>query len=148
MKVLKSTPTRSSHSSAYAYDLSICWRLWNEINEVCFDGTLRPPVRIVIESDLSHMLNGRLHELDDGTGGGIAGYCDLDNDTGQEVLLLLDDMNARELMEVLAHEMVHQHLAQTLGYTNMCRTGHTELFNSYAPKIHKYYGINLLDSSY
>lgn len=135
------------HASAYAYDQSICWRLWNEINDTCFDGELRPPLRIVIESDLQHLLD-RKHELDEGQGGGVAGYCDIDPDTEQEVILLVDDMDARELMEVMAHEMVHQHLAQTHGYLNMCRLGHAAVFESYAPRIARYYGIKLLGAGY
>lgn len=134
-------------ASAYAYDQTICWRLWNEINDTCFDGELRPPLKIIVESDLSHLLEGR-HELDEGQGGGVAGYCDIDPDTQQEVILLIDDMDARELMEVMAHEMVHQHLAQTHGYTNMCRLGHAAAFEEYAPRIARYYGIKLLGAGY
>lgn len=138
---------KAEHASAYAYDQTICWRLWNEINDACFDGELRPPLKIIVESDLQHLLEGR-HELDEGQGGGVAGYCDIDPDTGQEVILLIDDMDARELMEVMAHEMVHQHLAQTQGYTKMCQIGHAAAFEGYAERIARYYGIKLLGAGY
>jgi hypothetical protein len=60
-----------------SFTLSQCWRLWNEINDVCFDGELRPPLHIFIEKDLSHLIDHN-HPLDEGDGGGIAGFCDQD----------------------------------------------------------------------
>lgn len=139
MKILK--PVTAS------FTLSQCWRLWNEINEVCFDGELRPPLHIIIERDLSHLIDHN-HPLDEGDGGGIAGFCDLDPHTHQEVLLFRSDLQPRELMEVMAHEMVHQHLAQTVGYRRMCQIGHNRVFDDYAERISRYHGLKLLGEKY
>jgi hypothetical protein len=53
-----------------------------------------------------------------------------------------------ELIQVLAHEMVHQALAEKHGYVGMLKIGHGAEFMSYADDIKKYRGIKLYGASY
>ena len=121
-------------------------RLWREINHTCFDGELTEPP-IYIEQDLNHLVP---KQYADKFGEGDAlGYCDEDPETKEIVLLISTKVeSARELMEVLAHEMVHQALAEKHGYIGMLKVGHGAEFMSYAPAIKKYYNMKLLGASY
>jgi hypothetical protein len=125
-------------------------QLWREINRVSFGGKLHEPP-IYVEPTLNHLLNpAQAQQMADEFGSGeILGYCDEDPETGEVVLLFNADMRtASELMDVVAHEMVHQALAQEYGYVGMLKAGHGPKFMAYAPAIAKYHGVKLLDASY
>ena len=132
--------------TTYHFSQADVKRLWREINHTCFDGELTEPP-IYIEQDLNHLVP---KQYTDKFGGGDAlGYCDEDPETKEIVLLISTKVeSARELMEVLAHEMVHQALAEKHGYIGMLKVGHGAEFMSYAPAIKKYYNMKLLGASY
>jgi hypothetical protein len=132
--------------STYRFSQADVRRLWCEINYTCFNGELTEPP-IYIEQDLNHLVQ---KQYTDKFGGGDAlGYCDEDPETKEIVLLLGTKIeSARELMEVLAYEMVHQALAEKHGYIGMLKVGHDAEFMSYAQAIKKYYNLKLLGASY
>lgn len=135
---------------SFNYTLPDVKRLWTEINQVCFDGELTEP-KIFIEPDLSHLIDeATMERIREKHGNAdIMGYCDEDPDTHEVVLLFLDDMaDGHELMQVVAHEMVHQALAEKYDYDQMRRIGHGPEFMSYAEKIRKYHNAKLLGASY
>lgn len=124
------------------------WQLWELLNETCFDGELKKPLYILQEPDLSHLLD-RPHPIaGEGDSGQMTGYCDEDPATKRPVLLFLRGLSEHEMLEVMAHEMVHQHLMQKHGYTRMCRMGHGPVFDSYKSTIAKYKGLKLLTDRY
>ena len=135
---------------SFHYTLADVKRLWTEINQVCFDGELTEP-KIFIEPDLSHLVDEEtMKRIQQKHGNAdIMGFCDEDPESHDIVLLFLDDMaDGQELMQVVAHEMVHQALAEKHGYEQMKRLGHGPEFMAYAEQIKKYHNANLLGASY
>ncbi len=135
---------------SFNYTVDDVRRLWVEINQVCFDGELTEP-KIFIESDLAHLIDEPTREKIRKQHGDvdIMGYCDQDPETHDIVLLFLDDMaDGRELLQIVAHEMVHQALAEKHGYDQMRRFGHGPEFKAYAPLIKKYHNAKLLGATY
>jgi hypothetical protein len=121
-------------------------RLWRDINAVCFNGDLYEPP-IYVESNLNHLMSREVaQKIADRFGKvDILGYCDEDPETQEIVLLFNSNMRtARELMAVVAHEMVHQALAEKHGYATMVKMGHGPEFRAYAPAIKKYHNLDLL----
>ena len=124
------------------------WQLWHLLNDTCFDGELEKPLYILQEPDLSHMID-RPHPIKrEGEDGEIAGYCDQDPTTKRIVLLFLNNLSEREMLRVMAHEMVHQHMAQIHGYRAMCDMGHGTAFMEYRERIRRYKGLDLLPDRY
>jgi hypothetical protein len=121
--------------------LSKVKHLWHDINNVCFEGKLKEP-RILLEPDLSHLISPEYRER---MGEGEAmGYCDRDPESGEIVLLFSNKItDPRELMQVVAHEMVHQDLAEEHGYDEMLRIGHSTGFTRYTSIIKRYYNTVL-----
>lgn len=134
----------------FDFSLNDVKQLWREINHVCFEGDLHEPL-ILIEEDLAHLLTPEQQRImaDRFGTGQILGYCDEDPETGEVVLLFCSDMDdARELVAVVAHEMVHQALAEKHGYRGMLKVGHGPEFMGYAADIKKYHNTKLLGPSY
>ena len=135
----------------FSFTLSQLHRLWGEINEACFDGELTKP-RLLIEDNLDHMVpadylaQARKEDPD----AEIMGFVDEDihGDNGL-VVLIADIMSGpKELVEVVAHEMVHQALAEKHGYKKMCQIGHGHEFMEYAEAIKKYHNTTLIGKEY
>ena len=126
----------------YSFAKADVERVWSEINHVCFDGTLDRPT-FVIEDDLNHLYPGLAEGKD------TLGHCDEDPDDGAIVILLSRKIeSAKELIAVLAHEMVHQSLAQEFGYAAMLKIGHGPLFSQHAVSIRLYHNTPLLDREF
>ena len=119
----------------FTFTLAQVRQLWRELNATSFNGDLTEPL-ILIEQDLDHMVPPGY--ADKFGGGDVLGFCDEDPESKELVLLLSMKINdAVELMEVVAHEMVHQALAEEHGYQQMLRIGHGTAFMSYALAIKK-----------
>jgi hypothetical protein len=131
---------------SYHFTIQQTKQLWRELNKVAFDGELKEPP-IYLESDLNHLVPP---DYGDKFGSGdCLGYCDEDPETKEIVLLISTKIeSARELMMVLAHEMVHQALAEKHSYYEMLKIGHGEEFMSYAPKIKRYHDLKLVGPNY
>ena len=130
----------------FIFDLNQVGQLWADINKVCFNNKLNKPP-IYIEPDLNHLVPP---EYADKFGSGdVLGYCDEDPETKEIVLLVAAKMHtAIELMQVVAHEMVHQALAEKYGYQKMLQIGHGQEFIEYANSVKKYHNTVLHGASY
>lgn len=121
-------------------------QLWQEINKTSFDNVLTEPL-ILIEPDIDHMIPHSQQRA----GYHVMGFVDIDHlDTHKLVLLFRHDasMPAHELVQVVAHEMCHQYLAQVHGYRAMLRIGHSTEFVKLASNVAKYHNTKLLGSEY
>ena len=133
--------TRELSSSAISQQAA--WQTWRLLNRTCFNNQLDPPLFILFENNLDHLVDPT-HRKPAGTGG-PAGYTDLDPDTGKEVLLIADDITDPALfMAVIGHEMVHQSLSQKLGYTEMLKAGHGPVFVNELQKLKRMKGLDLI----
>ena len=122
-------------------------RVWKEINQVCFDGELSEP-KIFLDNDLSHLVDDPKY-FDRFENGQIIGYCDEDPDDHEIVLLFWNGLSdPREMIQVVAHEMVHQALAEKYSYEKMLKLGHGPEFMSYSNTIKAYHNIELFGASY
>ena len=134
----------------FTFNKSRVERLWKEINDVCFDGELHKPM-ILIEEDLNHLVPSSWKDTD--KDGQCLGYCDLDpdpEDNPHDIVLLFSHKidNAKELVEVVAHEMVHQALAEKHGYRGMLKIGHGSEFMAYKDAVKKYHNTTLHGASF
>jgi hypothetical protein len=130
----------------YTFTMSMVKQLWQELNKACFESKLHEPP-IYLESSLNHLVSGQY--LDKHENGDVLGFCDEDPETHELVLLLSTKIESpHELMQVLAHEMVHQALAEKLGYVQMLKVGHGPAFMAYAPAIKRYHNLVLFGASF
>src|SRR5574343_1964632 len=81
--------------------------LWEDINETCFDNELKLPKLEIVEQDVINKFKSEKDPED----ADILGYCGEKN--GEIFLMFSKEIeSASELMETVAHEMVHQDLAE------------------------------------
>jgi hypothetical protein len=112
--------------------------LWEDINETCFDSELKLPKLEIVEQDVINKFKSEKDPED----ADILGYCGEKN--GEIFLMFSKEIeSASELMETVAHEMVHQDLAEKYGYLRMLQIGHKAAFMDYKPIIKLYHNVVL-----
>ncbi len=121
-------------------------QLFRDMNRIIFNNEISAPW-IIFESNLNHLVPPQFADLT--KDGDVLGFCDLDPDTKKCVILLNAKIRrADTFMEVLAHEMVHQHLAETTSYQDMLRAGHGPTFMAYTSKVRQYRGLILRGATF
>jgi hypothetical protein len=131
-----------SEKSTTEFSIHDIEQVWEDINTKIFDGNLKRP-KFRLEDDLNYLVPKEFHP---GPDAHILGFCNQVNDKivlqfSKEIYNAAKPM--REMIEVVAHEMVHQDLAQIHGYKEMCEIDHGPEFMAYAPRIKNYYNIIL-----
>lgn len=120
--------------------------LWHHLNEVCFDSSLKQPL-IAVEDNESLLVRYDdfvedykvAHADVKPDGAFVEGMVLWDSIRKRAVIILNKGITtAKDLMLILAHEMVHQALAEKYGYNQMCRIGHGPRFKAYASKVARY----------
>lgn len=137
-------------NEAFSYSVADVKRLWNEINNISFDGTLNVP-KIFLESNFDHLVPAEYLAFVRKTNPNaeIMGFCDEDPEDHDTVLLIANHItDPVELIQVVAHEMVHQAIAEEKGYSQMEKIGHNAEFMAYAEKIKKYHHTSLIGKEY
>ena len=127
--------------------------LWELLNDTCFEGSLNPPILI---QEGGKDLNSRVEDfvIDHGLphldmrGNETCGLVLWDHNRDRAIIVINSGLNPKDLMLTMAHEMVHQKLAQELGYYAMCRAGHGPLFRSYKESVMRYKGLYLTDANF
>ena len=117
--------------------------IWDEANEQVFGGQLNKSwTKISIEDDLEY-LNRRFPHNEEKRDGKLVAYCDKEG--SKYILRFCGPMlrDARDMMEVTVHEMVHQAEAERIGYLNMCKDPHGPGFFAWADSVHTYHNIVL-----
>lgn len=125
-------------------------QLWVLLNERCFDGRLREPI-FSLEYDLMERANDFASDnhitpidADGDSGKHLLGLCLWQFSRNRAVILLDKSItDPRTLVKVMAHEMVHQDLAEQHGFGEMCRMGHGPAFKAYKQLIERYPGLRL-----
>jgi hypothetical protein len=117
--------------------------LWKDINKVCFNNEMDfHKTHITIEHSLSKYASKK--DIDKrGSDAEIMGFVNETMDGIITIEICEKIQDARELMEIFAHEMVHQYLAVTKSYDEMWDIGHKKEFMDFAPAIAKYHNIEL-----
>lgn len=126
--------------------------LWQDFNATCFDGNLRAPLILLesgrklserIEDFIADHSLSHVDKTDDNEPGGLVLWS---ASTQRAVIIINSGMDLAETKIVLAHEMVHQALAEEHGYIPMCRLGHGPSFLAYKRNIERYPGLYLTDA--
>lgn len=139
---LESQPPKGEQKNDWL-SLDTIEQIWNDANGKVFDGQLeKSNTKFSLEDDLNY-LNKRFPNNEEMRDGNIVAYCDKE---GSKYILrfcrpLFRD--ARDLMEVVVHEMVHQAEAERTTYLQMCREPHGEDFFAWAPQVHTYHNMVL-----
>jgi hypothetical protein len=121
-------------------NLPIVEHHWKAINKASFDGKLKhPKISVLSQEDMN--------KLGKSSDGDILGYCDAKDLDNIKLYFSKDITDIIELAKIVAHEMVHQALAQELGYHEMRIAEHGSKFMAYAPQIKKYRGTLLVGKS-
>jgi hypothetical protein len=142
IKVLGS-PRVTRELSGSVFSQQDAWQTWRLLNRTCFNNKLNPPLFILFENGLNHLVNPD-HKRP-AEPGGPAAYTDFDPDTEKEVILIADDIEDPALfMATMGHEMVHQSLSQRLGYVGMLKAGHGPLFVAELQKLKRMKGLKLI----
>lgn len=121
----------------YTFTIFDIEKVWEDINAKLFDDKLKRP-KFRLEDDLNYLVPEE-HRPENAY---ILGYCDQDNNkTILRFCTRIDD--PEELIAVIAHEMVHQSLAEKHGYEKMVDIDHGPDFMAYAPLLKNYHNIVL-----
>lgn len=130
-------------------------QLWSLLNDRCFDSKLKKPIIVLddqqgIEARVEDFIEDwGLANAEDRKGGSTLGLVLWDFKRSLAVIVLSKSLtSAHDLMHVLAHEMVHQALAEKHGYQTMCRIGHGPQFSAYQMNIERYPGLTLLGANF
>lgn len=129
--------------------------IWQEANRVCFNGELNS-AEFSVEQNLSKYL--QFFTAEDG-GGEMLAFCDWSNvtfDSRQKpydmhkftpVLRFVKHIKDRQTLEqIVVHEMVHQRIAQDVGYAEMCNIGHGPGFMKYSAAVRKFKNVELSET--
>lgn len=117
-------------------------QIWNDANEKVFDGQLDMP-KLSLEDDLNYLAKRYGPDaMEEAKNGDMLGYCDKE---GSKIILRFSKKikNARELLEVVVHEMVHQAEAMRLTWLKMLRDPHGEEFLAWEDRVKKYHNLSL-----
>lgn len=117
-------------------------QIWNDANEKVFDSQLDMP-KISLEDDLNYLAKRYGPDaMEEAKNGDMLGYCDKE---GSKIILRFSKKikNARELLEVVVHEMVHQAEAMRLTWLKMLRDPHGEEFLAWEDRVKKYHNLSL-----
>lgn len=124
---------------------------WNHLNQVCFDGILKVPFLAMESPDTllsrvdDFVADYNIDPKLDVRSGYPAGLCLWDFPRDRATILISRDIKtANEFLEVVAHEMVHQAIAQQLGFKEMCVIGHGPVFLSYRSRLARHPGLKLI----
>ena len=118
-------------------------QIWDDANAKVFDGQLeKSKTKFTLEEDLDY-INKRFPANEEARNGHIVAYCDKEG--SKHILRFCRPMfrDARDLMEVVVHEMVHQAESERIGYLQMCRDPHGEDFFAWAPQVRTYHNMVL-----
>lgn len=126
-----------------SFSLAQVEQLWEEFNKTCFDGELTKP-EIAIDDDIHKHMHGE----DDYFGAGeIEAACAMNKKTGKLILIFKSESNPIKMMQMVAHEMVHQSLVEKFDYDSMLKFDHGSEFSAYKDAIAKYHNTKLLDGN-
>lgn len=125
--------------NTFVYDLKKLAGVWADINLVCFDSSLKRPV-FHLHDDLDAVL-GKEHNQTGYTRG--AAYYE----SSKVNIALLTHLGRRDFYHVLAHEMVHQKLIETIGMSKSVSINHGAEFMAYADRIKRYPGLTLIGAT-
>lgn len=116
-------------------------QIWKDANHKVFEDQLSKP-KFTLEEDLNY-LNKRFPHNEEARSGNIVAYCDKEG--SKYILRFCRPMfrDARDLMEVVVHEMVHQAEAERTSYLKMCDDPHGDGFFAWAPIVHTYHNMTL-----
>ena len=138
-------------SSLSSYTSAELRNTWKHLNQVCFDGSLTVPFLAMESSDtLLSRVDDFVEDYNidpklDVRSGYPAGLCLWDFPRDRATILVSKDIKtANEFIEVVAHEMVHQAIAQQLGFKEMCVIGHGPVFMSYRSRLARHPGLKLI----
>ena len=117
-------------------------KIWHDANGKIFDSELKLP-KFSLEDDLNYLakrFGPDAHE--ESKHGDMLGYCDRE---GSRIILRFSKKirTARELLEVVVHEMVHQAEAERTTWLKMLKDPHGEEFLSWEEKVSKYHNLSL-----
>jgi hypothetical protein len=115
-------------------------KIWDDANEKIFNGQLTKP-KFTLEDDLNYITK-RYKTDGEAVDGNILGFCDR---VGSRIVLQFSKKiaNARELLETVVHEMVHQAEAERTTYLKMHADPHGDDFFAWADQVKTYHGLNL-----
>ena len=132
---------------ASLWSTTVLQQLHKEINRRCFGHRLNP-VQIVAEHSLTYL--APKHPFSErNPEGEIAGFCAaVPEDDHKCVLHFLHALDEKEMLNTMAHEMVHQWLVQQYGYQHMLRVGHGPEFTKYDVWLRKWPGLAPLSDRY
>ena len=115
-------------------------KIWEDANEKIFGGHLTKP-KFSLEDDLNYITK-RYKTDGEEKDGHILGFCDR---VGSRIVLQFSKKiaNARELLETVVHEMVHQAEAERTTYLKMHADPHGDDFFAWADAVHAYHHLDL-----
>jgi len=128
----------AERQSNYTVRLDDIKAVWQDINTKLFEDELNTP-KFTLEDDLNYLAPEEKRPSEHAY---ILGYTDHDS-SGVVLRFCKRIENPREMIEVVAHEMVHQALAERYGYDEMLRVGHGPRFMRYGVLLKKYHNIVL-----
>jgi hypothetical protein len=138
-----------------SYSGSEVAQLWTVLNRVCFDSALtRPFFSIESQADMANRVNDFVHDygLDPSQnkhGNQTLGFTLWDFKADKAAIVISKDVkDAHTLIVTMAHEMVHQALAETYGFVEMCKMGHGPKFVAYKSKVERYKGLYLTNDRF
>lgn len=124
-------------------------KLWELLNATCFSNALSKP-SFVIQRNLKKRVSDFIADYnlpahaDTTKQGDTLGLVLWDFKRNQATIVIDTSVdNPKDLMMVLAHEMVHQALAEKHGYQKMCVIAHGPEFKAYKANIERYKGLKL-----
>lgn len=116
-------------------------QIWEDANDKVFQGQLDKP-KFTLEDDLNYLFR-RYPDNEEARKGTIVAFCDKE---GSKIILRFCGKairNARDLMEIVVHEMVHQAEAERTTYLKMHADPHGEDFFAWAGAVSTYHGMKL-----